>query len=71
LVASTVIYCPSPGVSTGETKLLIIRDFPRGGKAATIDPERTGDLDLPDCKTHLAKSGKRGSVKRKKFHYQI
>jgi hypothetical protein len=44
--------CPPPGVSTGETKLLIIRDFPRSGKPANIDAERTGDSDSPDCETH-------------------
>jgi hypothetical protein len=35
------------GVSTGETKLLIIRNFPRGGKPANIDPERTGEWIRP------------------------
>jgi hypothetical protein len=61
--------CPSPGVSTGETKLLIIRDFPHSGKPATIDPERSGGLDLAE--KLLGDSGKYVSVKRKKFHYQI
>jgi hypothetical protein len=38
---------PVAGVSTGETKLLIIRDFPGGGKPANIDPERTGEWIRP------------------------
>jgi hypothetical protein len=46
-VASTVA-----SISTDETKLLIIRDFPRGGKPANINPERIGELVSPDRENH-------------------
>jgi hypothetical protein len=59
------------GISTDKTKLLIIRDFPRAGKPANIDPERIGDLVSPDRESHSLRSGKYALVKRKKINYQI
>jgi hypothetical protein len=59
------------GISTDETKLLIVGDFPHGGKPANIDPEPIGDLGLPEHENHSLRSRKYVFVKRKKFNHQI